>query len=275
VTPIVGERGHSMGAAIILRDVTARRELMNELMRVNAMKDDFLAVLSHELRTPLTPVMGWVALLRRAGRENQEVFEQALEAIERNTQVQKRLVDDLIDTTRIASGKLLLEPRAFSLNWLLEGILQSAQNLASERDIRIEAELSSDVPPLFLDSERLQQVVINVLSNAVKFSEEGSVVHLRTRLQNATNPEYSRAVIEVEDNGCGIAPEVLPRIFERFYQGDNTMTRRHGGLGLGLNVSRTLVELHGGTIEVHSRGENMGTRAVITLPLRIAATVVR
>ncbi len=275
-TPVVGEDGARLGCVLTLRDVTAQRELMRELMRVNRMKDEFLAILSHELRTPLTSVIGWASLLHRSGGRDPAIFEQAVEAIQRNAELQKRLVNDLLDTTRIMSGKLLIEKRPTDLNELVEIMAQSAQRTAEARGIRVETALDPKLPLLEVDGARVQQVLANLLNNAVKFSRDGGLVTVRTALvapdvehiSEAGRPEKAgHARIEVEDRGLGIAADMLPHIFEVFRQGDSSYTREHGGLGLGLAITKSLVEIHGGTITAQSAGTGRGAIFTVTLPL--------
>lgn len=282
-TPVTGEDGARLGCVLTMRDVTEQREMMRELMRVNQMKDEFLAILSHELRTPLTPILGWASLLQQHGARDPDIFEQAVSAIQRNAELQKRLVNDLLDTTRIMSGKLLIEKRSTDLNEMIAVMAESTRRAATERGIRIETELDSALPPLQIDAARIQQVLLNLLNNAVKFSPDGGLITIRTTLiaPEAGPPEAGqgepartrRAQIEMVDSGEGIAPDVLPHVFELFQQGDSSYTRQHGGLGLGLAISKSLVEMHGGTVAAQSPGPGQGARFVVTLPVAQVAQV--
>jgi PAS domain S-box-containing protein len=276
--PLTGEDGTQLGAVLTVRDVTAQREVVQELVRVNRMKDEFLAILSHELRTPLTPILGWASLLRQTKGENPEVLAQAAEAIERNAETQKRLIDDLLDTTRMMSGKFSIERRPASFNEIIATTIESAQRAAEGRDIRIEHQLDERLPQVEVDVVRMQQVLWNLLSNSLKFSKDGDTIRVRSRrLDNfgAGKAKHNRAQpaatswveVEVSDEGQGIEPEILPHIFELFRQGDSSYTRRHGGLGLGLAITRSLIEMHGGHIEADSAGIGQGARFVFRLPL--------
>ncbi|HEX8237188.1 MAG TPA: PAS domain S-box protein [Abditibacteriaceae bacterium] len=276
--PLNGEDGIRLGAVLTVRDVTAQRAVMQELVRVNRMKDEFLAILSHELRTPLTPILGWASLLRQTKGENPEVLAQAAEAIERNAETQKRLIDDLLDTTRMMSGKFSIDRRPASCNAIIVTTIESAQRAAAARGIRIEHQLDERLPPVEVDAVRMQQVLWNLLSNSLKFSKDGDTIRVRSRRLDDFAAEDAKSYqpqptatswveVEVSDEGQGIEPEILPHIFELFRQGDSSYTRRHGGLGLGLAITRSLIEMHGGHIEAHSAGVEQGTRFVFRLPL--------
>jgi PAS domain S-box-containing protein len=275
--PLIGEDGTRLGAVLTVRDVTAQREVMQELVRVNRMKDEFLAILSHELRTPLTPILGWASLLRQTNGENPEVMAQAAEAIERNAEIQKRLIDDLLDTTRMISGKFSIESKPANLNEIIAATIESAEHACEGRGIRLEHQLDERLPQIEVDPVRMQQVLWNLLSNSLKFSKDGDTIRIGSRrldnfvVDNTTNNRArtatSWAEVELSDQGQGIAPEILPHVFELFRQGDSSYTRRHGGLGLGLAITRSLIEMHGGHIEAHSAGTGHGTRFVFRLPI--------
>jgi signal transduction histidine kinase len=237
-----------------------------ELVEANRMKDIFLATLSHELRTPLTPVLGWVNLLRSGGAAaDSSMLAQGLDAIERNARLQARLVDDLLDISRIVSGKLRIEWEPVDLCAVVNAATEPVRADASARDIR----LTVDTPncPLVVQGAplRLQQVVWNLLSNAVKFTQRGGSVRVRAWR------EGSEARVEVADTGVGIAPEFLPHVFDRFRQADGSTTRQYGGLGLGLAIVRALAELHGGWVVAESEGEGRGSRFTFGLPRAVAA----
>jgi PAS domain S-box-containing protein len=279
-SPVRSEDGRKLGAVLSIRDVTAQREAVAELQHINKMKDEFLAVLSHELRTPLTPIMGWVSLLKQTGGKDPEMFSQAVESIERNAELQRRLVSDLLDSSRIVSGKLNIEPRVGNLNDITELAVRTIEVPAWDRSIRVRSSLDPNIPLSVFDRERIQQVLLNVLANAVKFSPEGGTIEVSSTLvssdglyNGALNGEtMNLAHIEVKDEGEGIAPELLPYIFDLFRQGDSSFTRKHGGLGLGLSISKSLVEMHGGTLSARSDGVGKGACFIIQLPLTSVST---
>ncbi len=240
--------------------LASERYARSEAERISRMKDQFLATLSHELRTPLNGILGWAQLLRGNAHDVEEV-EQGLEVIERNARVQTQIISDLLDMSRIISGKLPLEIQPVDLMMLLHGCLQTVQHSADAKEIRIERHIAGDLGTIAGDGGRLQQVIWNLLSNAIKFTPRGGVVRLEAQ-------RSAREVrISVIDSGHGIEPQFLPHIFERFSQADASTTRKHGGLGLGLSIAKSLVELHGGTIEAHSDGAGKGARFDLTLPV--------
>jgi len=225
----------------------------------NRIKDEFLAVLSHELRTPLNAVLGWVQLLRMGKRDAASVSE-GLDVIERNAQLQARIIEDLLDISRIISGKLQLDLRIASVLDCVEGAVHAALPQAEQKQISIKCEFDASLPPALLDQARLQQVIANLLSNAIKFSPPGSELRVVAKLAE------NEIELSVIDSGEGIAPEFLPYVFERFRQADASTTRRSGGLGIGLAIVRQLIELHGGRIDVHSEGAGKGARFSAYLP---------
>jgi signal transduction histidine kinase len=243
-----------------LRDALEREQAAREQAdAANRAKDDFLAVLSHELRSPLNAILTWATLLR-TGELNAQQLETGLEAIERNARLQTRLIADLLDVSRIISGKLALAVTDVPVGAVLESSIQSQRRAAADKSIALEGVLESDLGTLAGDAARLEQVVLNLLSNAIKFTPRGGRVSLR-----AVGDE--KAVhIEVTDNGIGIPVELMPVIFERFRQGDATNTRAEGGLGLGLAIVRHLVEMHGGKVEAVSEGRGQGTTFRVDLP---------
>jgi signal transduction histidine kinase/ActR/RegA family two-component response regulator len=238
--------------------IKASREQATAASRL---KDEFLATLSHELRTPMTPILGWAQILRRLGDGNPRVL-QAAEVIERNALAQVRLVDDLLDMSRIISGKVSMEPQVVRVSDVLAAALDSVRDAAHARDIAISTVFARDVPPLRADPQRLQQILWNLLSNAVKFTPPGGRVDVSVRSADSV------LEIVVKDTGQGIPAEFIPHVFERFRQVDSSITRAHGGLGLGLAIVKQLVELHGGAIAVSSDGINRGATFTVTLPLR-------
>ncbi len=234
--------------------------------QANRAKDEFLAAVSHELRTPLTAMLGWTRMLR-SGQLPPEKHARALEAVERNTHVQTQLIEDLLDISRIISGKLRLEVGPVSPREFIEAALDSVRHAAEAKGVTLHSELDPDTGPISGDANRLQQMAWNLLSNAIKFTPKGGQVTVRLRRADAN------VVIEVEDNGQGIPKGSLLHIFERFWQVDGSSTRKHGGLGLGLAIVRHLTELHGGTIEASSQGEGQGSLFSLKLPLATAPMV--
>ncbi len=233
--------------------------LNEELAEANRAKDIFLATLSHELRTPLTPVLGWVNLLRNGNLDGEGV-EQALDAIERNARLQSRLIDDLLDISRIATGKLRFEPKPTDLNSVVEAAVETVRSSAGLKHVELET-APADAPLVVMgEPVRLQQIVWNLLTNAVKFTEAGGRVSVR--VENVGQD----ARVVVEDTGIGISAEFLPYVFDRFRQADGSRTRRHGGLGLGLAIVDALAKLHRGSVEAQSEGTGQGSRFIFTLP---------
>jgi CheY-like chemotaxis protein len=226
-------------------------------------KDEFLAVLSHELRTPLNAVYGWARMLR-AGEIEGEAVPRALDVIMRNANAQVQLIDDMLDVSRIVTGKMRLDVRAVDLKAVVEAALDAVRPAAEAKGLRLQPVLDPQAFGITGDPDRLQQVVWNLLINAVKFTPRGG------RIQVHLERVSSLVEITVSDTGQGIPPDVLPHVFERFQQGDSTSTRRHTGLGLGLALVRHLVELHGGSVEASSAGEGQGATFVVKLPVAIA-----
>ena len=247
--------------------ITEREQLLqseryarSEAERLGHMKDEFLATLSHELRTPLNAIQGWATLLRQ--REiTPEDRTRGLEAIDRNVRAQAQIVSDLLDMSRIISGKIHLEVQLISLHEVINNAIESVRASADAKKIRIRTLLDSSVGFVRGDPNRLQQILWNLLSNALKFTPVGG------RVQVILERVNSHVELVVEDTGVGIAPEFLPFVFERFRQADAALTRRHGGLGIGLSIVKTLVELHGGSVRVKSAGENQGASFAIALPV--------
>jgi signal transduction histidine kinase len=223
-----------------------------ELADANRAKDVFLATLSHELRTPLTPVVGWIKLLR-SGNLDQKSVAQALDAIERNAWLQARLIDDLLDTSRIATGKLQFEPRPADLNLAVKAALDTVRTLAASRNIELAINQSSSTLVVMGEPVRLQQIAWNILSNAIKFTEPGG------RVTITTETDGNEAWLIVTDTGVGIEPGFLPHVFDRFRQADGSTSRRHGGLGLGLAIADALAKMHGGRLEAQSEGVGQGS----------------
>jgi signal transduction histidine kinase len=231
-----------------------------EAERAARLKDEFLATLSHELRTPLNAILGWTAIARQTHGHVPELA-RPLETIERNARVQAQLIEDLLDISRIVSGQMRLAVEAVELPLVVQAAVTAVTPAASGKQIRLEIDLEPDLVSVTGDAARLQQVLWNLLSNAVKFTPNGGRVQLGVRRRGAL------VELTVSDDGIGIAPEFLPHVFDRFRQADSSITRRHGGLGLGLSIVKQLVELHGGTVTVASAGENRGASFVVLLPL--------
>ena len=237
-----------------------------ELAEANRAKDVFLATLSHELRTPLTPVVGWIKLLR-SGNLDEKSVAQALDAIERNAWLQSKLIDDLLDTSRIATGKLHFEPKPTDLNTVAKAAIDTVRASAAARNIEMSITLCPSTLVVMGEPVRLQQIAWNLLSNAIKFTEPGG------RVTVTTHNEGSEAQLVVTDTGIGIESEFLPHVFDRFKQADGSTSRRHGGLGLGLAIADALAKMHGGKIEAASEGAGRGSSFTLYVELATAERV--
>lgn len=261
-----------VGQLAVTREISARkafereredllkseRAARSDAERASQLKDDFLATLSHELRTPLNAVLGWSQILRRTNAP--EDLEQGLEVIERNARLQAQLIDDLLDMSRIMSGKVVLDVQPTELVMVVSAALDSVRPSANAKEIRLGASFDPEGGLVVGDATRLQQIVWNLLTNAIKFTPSGGVVEIV--VQNGD----SGIELIVRDTGIGVEPDFLPWMFERFRQRDSSTTRRYGGLGLGLSIVKHLVELHGGSIRAESEGIGKGTSIVVTLP---------
>jgi signal transduction histidine kinase len=258
--------GQCRGYLLAIRDITERKRLEDNLRRraedleaaVRA-KDDFLATLSHELRTPLNAMLGWTRLIRM-GRLDKDAMDRALETIERNAHKQEQVIADILDVSRIVTGKLRLTLRPLDLAPIIDAAVDAVRQTAGAKGIALECHIEATGSVLG-DSHRLQQVVWNLLANAIKFTSRGGTVTVSSDRAGAY------ATIKVVDTGEGIAPELAPFIFDRFRQGDGSSTRPHGGLGLGLSLVRHIVELHGGQVQVSSEGLNRGSTFLVQLPV--------
>jgi signal transduction histidine kinase len=243
-----------------LRDALAGEQSAREAAEsANRMKDEFLATLSHELRSPLGAILTWVTMLR-SGTVNPQQQMQGLAAIERNTRLQVKLIEDLLDVSRIVSGKMRLDIALVELGLVIEAALESIRPAADAKGVRLEADIRPTLGPIAGDANRLQQVIWNLVSNAVKFTPRGG------RVQVLADDVESRARIRVIDTGRGIESAFLPHVYERFRQGDSSLTRSEGGLGLGLAIVRHLVEMHGGTVDAASDGLGQGSVFTVHLP---------
>jgi PAS domain S-box-containing protein len=256
-----GRATHMRGVCMV---VTRRKEA--ELARLAAaeeasrLKEEFLATLSHELRTPLNAIVGWVQMLQR-GEVDADRTRQAIEIIGRNARLQRQLIADILDVSRIITGKLQLERAPVLIASLVDTVVSGMLPLARTSGVRLEASLDTALPPIDADAKRVEQVLINVIGNAVKFTPAGGRVTIRA------SAGHDGIVIVVADTGAGIEPAFLPFIFERFRQADSRTTRQHGGLGLGLAIARHLVEEHGGEIDIESAGAGQGTTVRVRLPI--------
>ncbi|NPC56783.1 sensor histidine kinase [Caenimonas soli] len=239
-----------------LRECEAARA---DAERSSALKDEFLAIVSHELRSPLGAILGWAHMLRRRGGE--EEFNRGLDVIEQSVHLQAKLIEDLLDMSRITSGQIRLELQLVEPRGFIDAAAEIIRPAAEAKRIRVDKVLDLSASPISGDASRLEQVMVNLLANAVKFTpEEG---HIRISLQRVDR----WAKIRVADTGIGIPPDFLPHVFDRFRQADSAAARRQGGLGLGLAIARHLVELHGGEIRAESAGEGQGATFAVRLPL--------
>ena len=283
VSPILDADGTIIGASKVARDITERKRAEAERERLlaaahtakaeaeaakaeaeaaNRMKDDFLATLSHELRTPLNAIVGWAKILR-SGKADVEDIEEGLAAIDRNSHAQTQIIEDLLDISRIVSGNMRLDVQRLSLTDIIEAALAAVLPAANAKEIRFHKVLDSHVGPVPGDAARLQQVVWNLLANAVKFTPKGGIVQILLERVN------SHVEISVIDTGIGIKPDFLPHVFDRFRQADGSTTRRHAGLGLGLAIVKQLVEMHGGAVRAKSPGEGQGATFTLALPIPV------
>ena len=267
ISPIRAENGVVVGASKIARDVTERRQHEAERTRLlwmaqeaSRLKDEFLATLSHELRTPLNAILGYARMLR-SGIIGGDKRTRAIEVIERNATSLNQIVEDVLDVSRIISGKMRLNVQPVDLTEVVRAALDVVMPAADAKGIQIDPPLEGVAAPISGDSERLRQVVWNLLSNAVKFTNRGGTVRVRIA------PRESFVELIVTDTGIGISSEFLPFVFDRFRQADSKMTREQGGLGLGLGIARQLVEMHGGTIRAASDGTGTGATFTVSLPM--------
>jgi signal transduction histidine kinase/CheY-like chemotaxis protein len=260
-----GENGTAING-IVSEDAALRAQVAAEKARTeaedaNKMKDHFLAIVSHELRAPLNAILGWAKILLTKEVDD-KTRHSALETIERSARSQSKLIDDLVDSARIASGKLKLEMRPINLGEILQNVYNSQKPSAEARGIRLEYVPASENVEVFGDSVRLQQVFTNLLTNAIKFTEEGGSVSIGVNVS-----DDGAASVVIRDNGRGMSPELLPLIFRQFAQGSEKISGNRGGLGLGLSIVKTLVEKHAGTVVAHSEGPGKGSEFTVTLPI--------
>ena len=265
ISPVRNASGQIVAASKIARDITLQKQIQRELREAkeaaelaNRTKDQFLSVLSHELRTPLTPVLAEMSYLEEVA-DLPESIRGNIAMIRRNVETEARLVDDLLDVTRISRGKLRLQFEVVDVNEAIRAVVAMVQGQIDQKAIELTVGLRARKHHVWADPGRLQQVFLNLLSNAVKFTPEGGSISIRT----ADDEDGDRLRVEVGDSGIGIEPEMLPRLFTSFEQSERT--RRLGGLGLGLSIARALIELHHGTIRATSRGHNQGTMFAVEL----------
>lgn len=240
--------------------ISIENALLARESEVNRIKDEFLATLSHELRTPMTAIMGWTQLLREPQVAAQKLSH-GLDVIDRNTRTQTKLIDDMLDVSRIRTGKLTIQREAISLPQLVHSAVEAARPAAAGRSQHLSLDIENDALSVYADADRLLQVVGNLLSNAMKFTPTGGRIMVGVRRVGAA------VQVTVTDTGAGIARSFLPHVFDRFSQADSSSTRTHGGLGLGLTIVRHIIELHGGQVAAESAGEGLGSTFTLTLPI--------
>jgi signal transduction histidine kinase/CheY-like chemotaxis protein len=239
-------------------------EQSRQAENANRVKDEFLATLSHELRTPLNSVLGWARLLA-SGKLDAARSKKAIAAIERAGWTQSRLIDDLLDVSRIVTGQLRITPRPAVVQLLIDGAIESLRPAAAAKRLALTTSVDPTIGAVSVDPDRLQQVVWNLVSNAIKFTPIGGSVHV------ALEHDRGQMLITVDDTGIGFEPRVTEHLFERFRQGDSSTTRQYGGLGLGLGIVRHVVELHGGTVKASSDGAHRGSHFEVRLPMPIVS----
>lgn len=258
----VNDRTRELAEAnvVLKSEVATREKLYQEVQLASRLKDEFLATVSHELRTPLNVIMGHSDIIKD-GRLNKDELTESLDAIHRNAHVQVQIINDLLDVSKIISGKLDLNFKSVNLRELILASIQSVKVAANARNIQIATHIDDSVGAIGGDFDRLQQVMWNLLTNAIKFTQKGGKITVTLRSFN------SRAQIEVKDDGQGIDADFIPFVFDRFRQEDSSTTRKFGGLGLGLSIVRHIVEAHGGNVRVHSEGKGQGSVFVVNLPI--------
>jgi PAS domain S-box-containing protein len=271
VTPIRDASGAVTALLAISRDITEQkradeernhlldreRHARSEAEHATQMKDEFLTTLSHELRTPLNSIIGWIGVLKQD--QSRETLRKAIDVVDRNSRRQAQMIDDLLDVSRIVSGKLSLDTQRVSLASVIDDALASARPAADAKGVRLT--MTGGNADVNGDRARLQQMIWNLVSNAIKFTNRDGIVTVALQVVDDS------AHIDVIDDGQGIAPDLLPHIFERFQQGDSSSTRRHGGLGLGLAIVKNLAEVHGGSVLASSAGVGRGATFTVVLPL--------
>jgi signal transduction histidine kinase/ActR/RegA family two-component response regulator len=248
------------------RELDFERIRRAEAERLGRIKDEFLANLSHEIRTPLNAILGWSQMLK-PGETSEADLVEGLEVITRNARIQAKLIDDLLDMSRIISGKMRLDVQRVDLPAVIDAAMESVNPAAQAKGLKLQKVVDPIAGPITGDPNRLQQVVWNLLSNAIKFTPKGGSVQVVLERSN------SHVELSVSDTGKGIAAEFLPHVFERFSQADNSSTRHYSGLGLGLAIVKSLAELHGGSVRVKSGGVDKGTTFIVSLPISVVHTL--
>ena len=272
VTPLFDEQKQARSFVRVMHDLTesdamqAQRKRADGLVEANRSKEEFMALLSHELRSPLSPILNALYILRQM-KTNDPIIEQAGHIIERQVGVMVRLVDDLLDITRITKGKLRLTKEQVELRVVVNHAAESVRPFMDAR--KHEFSVSLPTKPIWVEADpaRMEQVVVNLLNNASKYTETGGLIRLSVNREGERRPW-----IRVRDNGVGIAPELLPHVFELFTQVDGSLGRSYGGLGIGLALARNLVEMHEGRLQASSAGLGKGCEFTIKLPVLIAPT---
>lgn len=276
ISPIKDPTGRVIGVSKVARDITSIKRIQREreqvleretiaraeAERLSRMKDEFLATLSHELRTPLNAILGWSNILRLHGSSPVDL-KQGLEVIERNARAQAQLIEELLDMSRIVNGKLRLDVQPVDLQAVVSDAIESVRPAAEAKGIRVTKVLDPRGGPITGDPNRLQQVFWNLLTNAIKFTPRGGRVQVYLKRVNL------QVEVSIADTGQGIAADFMPQLFTRFTQAETSTARRHGGLGLGLALVKSLVELHGGTVSASSPGPDQGSTFVVTLPMSV------
>jgi PAS domain S-box-containing protein len=276
LAPLRDAEGYVYSVVMMATDITARKQIEAQRINLlaqesearaaaesaNQLKDEFLAVLSHELRTPLNAIVGWIKLIQK-GNLKPPVLQKAIDTIERNAIAQTQLIEDLLDLSRIMRGQVQLHLRQVNVATLLGATVDTLRPAAEAKSIQVRLDTGADVAPILADPNRLQQVFWNLLSNAIKFTPASGEVAIQLSVDD------DHLQIQVKDSGMGITPDFLPHVFDYFRQADGSSTRSQGGLGLGLAITRRLVELHGGMITVDSPGLNQGTTFTVSLPQRM------
>jgi PAS domain S-box-containing protein len=257
--PIKDDQGNILGVVIVIRDITERRRTEEALREADRRKEEFLAVLSHELRNPLAPIQTALDLMRRSEMSPAQ-FQRELTVVDRQVRHLTRLVDDLLDVSRINRGRIELHREVVVLASAIANLIESIQPLIDERRIELTLALPAERIRLEADSTRLEQILLNLLTNAIKYTDVGG------RIRLSAQRDGDQVVVRVRDTGMGITPDLLPRIFDLFVQGTRRLNQAQGGMGIGLCLVKTLVEQHGGTITAHSAGPGMGSEFVVRLP---------
>jgi signal transduction histidine kinase len=254
----------------LIQDISNRKALetalwhqTQALAQTNRLKDEFLLTLYHELRTPLSPILGWAKVLRGQSRYDKPLFDRALETIERNAVKQTHLIDDVLDISQVIQGRLQLNPTLVNLGEITAVVVERIRAALESKSIELSVELDPNLGLVWGDKNRLQQILWNLLLNAVKFTPSAGQIHVRL-------VQHQTVIFQVQDTGIGISPEFLPHAFDRFSQADGSTTRIHGGMGLGLAIVRHLVELHGGTVKAESPGVGEGATFTVELPVATA-----